>query len=128
MVELIASCGAKELQVFLGSATTNAGYTSHKAVTDFIKALAMWAEESHLKRFQSVPYFSVMADKCTDITTIEELTVFFRWEESGMPVESFLEFIPLKKADTESIHLAIVKCLKEKKTCKSAILLAWPGL
>ena len=51
----------------------------------------MWVEESQLKRLQSVPYFSVMSDECTDITTIEELSVFCRWEESGMPVESFLE-------------------------------------
>ena len=63
-----------------------------------------------------------MADKCTDVTTIEELSVFCRWEESGVPVECFLEIVPLKKADAKSIYLAIVKCLKER-TCKSAILL-----
>ena len=55
-----------------------------------------------------------MADECTNISTIEELSVFCRWEESGVPVESFLEIVPLKKANAESMYLAIAKCLKEK--------------
>ena len=32
-----------------------------------------------------------MADECTDVTTIEELSVFCRWVEDGQPVEHFLE-------------------------------------
>ena len=94
MVDLVVSCGSRELQVFLDNATKNAVYTSRRAVTDFIEALAKWVEESTLKRLQSVPFFSVMADECTDVTTIEELSVFCRWEESGVPVECFLEIIP----------------------------------
>ena len=106
----------------MDNAAKNAVYTSHRAVTDFIEALAKWVEESTLKRLQSVPFFSVMADECTDDTTIEELSVFCRWEESGVPVECFLEIVPLKKADAESIYLAIVKCLKEKNLQVSNIV------
>ena len=40
-----------------------------------------------------------MADECTDITTIEELSVFCRWVEDGEPVEHFFKMLPLKKAD-----------------------------
>ena len=69
-----------------------------------------------------MPYFSVMADKCTDITTIEELSVFCHWEENGVPVESFFGNCSFKKADAESIYLAVVKCLKGKNP---AILLVW---
>ena len=36
--------------------------------------------------------------------TVEELSLcFYRWEENGHPVASFLELIPLTKADAESI-------------------------
>ncbi|XP_065892412.1 zinc finger MYM-type protein 1-like [Dysidea avara] len=122
LVDLVVSCGSRELQVFLDNATKNAVYTSHRAVADFIEALAKWVEESTLKRLQSVPFFSVMADECTDVTTIEELSVFCRWEENGVPVECFLEIIPLKKADAKSIYLAIVKCLKEKNLQVSNIV------
>ena len=93
---------------------TNATYTSRTAVVDFIEALGIWVEDSILKRLQNVPFFSVMTDECTDITTIEELSIFYRWEENGVPVECFLEIVPLKKADAESIYLALVKCLKDK--------------
>ena len=58
--------------------------------------------------------FSVMADECTDITAVEELSVFCCWEEDGTPVECFLDIVPLKKTDGESIYLALVKCIKDK--------------
>lgn len=48
-----------------------------------------------------------MADECTDITTIEELSVFCHWEEGGIPIECFLDILPLKKADAESISSAL---------------------
>jgi len=38
-----------------------------------------------------------MADECRDITTIEELSNFCRWVESGVPVEHILGIVPLKK-------------------------------
>ena len=55
-----------------------------------------------------------MADECTDITSVEELSVFYHWEEDGTHVECFLDIVPLKKADAESIYLALVKCIKDK--------------
>ena len=55
-----------------------------------------------------------MADKCTDIVTVEELLIFCHWEENGTPVECFLEVVPLKEADAESIYTGLVKCLTDK--------------
>ena len=42
----------------------------------FIEALGTWVEESILKRLQKVIMFGVMADECTDIMAVEELSVF----------------------------------------------------
>ena len=55
-----------------------------------------------------------MADECTGIMAVEELSVFCRWEEDGTHVECFLDIEPLKKADGESIYLTLVKCIKSK--------------
>ena len=55
-----------------------------------------------------------VADKCIDVSTVEELSVFCRWEEDGVPVECFLEILPLKKADAETIYSTLIKCLKRK--------------
>ena len=57
-------------------------------------------------------FFSIMADECTDVTTIEELIICCRWVESGVPQEHFIEILPLKKA--ESIYSALVKYCREK--------------
>ena len=89
-------------------------YTSRGAVVDFIEALGTWVEESILKRLQEASCFSVMADECTDITTVEELSLFCCWEEKGTPIECFLEILPLKKADAETIYTALVACLEGK--------------
>ena len=56
-----------------------------------------------------------MADECTDVTTIEELTICCRWVESGVPEEHFIEILPLKKANAESIYSTLVEYCREKK-------------
>ena len=54
-----------------------------------------------------------MADECTDVTTIQELTICCHWVESGVPEEHFIEILPLKKANAESIYSALVEYSRE---------------
>ena len=65
-----------------------------------------------------------MADECTDVATIEEMSVFCRWEEDGVIEEHFLEIVHLKKANTEGIYFALVECLK-RSNLRLAELLEW---
>ena len=60
-----------------------------------------------------------MADECTDVATIEKMSVFCQW---GVPEEHFFEIVYLKKAGGESIHFALVECLKEKQLKISKII------
>ena len=56
-----------------------------------------------------------MVDECTDVTTIEKLTICCCWVESGVPEEHFIEIFPLKKGNNESIYSALVEyCWKKK--------------
>ena len=55
-----------------------------------------------------------MVDECTDVTTVEELFLFCRWIENGEPTEHFIDLLPMKRTDTESIYSALVECLKGK--------------
>ena len=59
-------------------------------------------------------FFSIMADECTDVTTIEELTICCHWVESGVPEEHFIEILPLKNASAESIYSALMEYCREK--------------
>ena len=71
--ELIVSCGAEDLNRFLERAEKNATYASKIAVVEFVEAVGLWAEECLLNRIHQVSNFSIMADECTHVTTIEEL-------------------------------------------------------
>ena len=84
------------------------------AAVEFVNALGTWVEESLLKRLHKSPFFSIMADECTDVTIIEDLTICCLWVESGVPEEHFIEILPLKKANAESIYSALVECCREK--------------
>ena len=55
-----------------------------------------------------------MADECTDVTTIEVLTMCCRWVESGVPEEHFIEILPMTKDNAESIYSALVEYCRGK--------------
>ena len=102
------------MKQFIDKAGKNAHYISKDAVVDFVEALGTWVDESRLARLQNARYFSLHADECTDITTTEKLSVVCRWVENGLPVEHFIEIIPLKKEDAQTIYKTLVDCLKVK--------------
>ena len=81
LVQLVVSCGGETLQTFLDRAGGNATYTSKMAVVEFVNALGTWVEEYLLKRLHNAPFLSIMADECTDVTTIEELIICCHWVE-----------------------------------------------
>ena len=112
LVDRFVSCSGEDLKYLMEKTGKNATYTSHIAVVEFVEALGTWVEEALLKRLQQVSYYSIMADECTDILTVEEMSVFCRWEEKGIPDEHFLEIIHLRQANAESIYSALVECLK----------------
>ena len=66
--------------------------------------------------------FSLMGDECTDISTVEELSIYCRWVEHGVPVEHFLEILPLKRTNAETIYFATISCLREKNILLSKLV------
>ena len=96
-------------------------------MVEFIESLGTWVEESILKRLQKAAMYSLMADECTDIGNGEELSVFCRWEEGGVLVECFLEIIPLKKADAETIYSTLIECLKKNLQVRRIVRLGFDG-
>ena len=115
LVDLIVKCSGEDLKQFIESAGRNTMYTSKDSVVEFVEAIGLWVEEALVKRIQQAPFYSLMADECTDISTVEELSIFCRWVEDGVPVEHFLEIVRLKKADAKTIYSSLVDCLKQKK-------------
>ena len=114
LVSLVVACGGEDLKTYLESAGKNAMYTSRIAVTEFFEALGTWVEESLLKHLHQAPFYSIMADECTDVSTVEELSLFCRWIENGEPTDHFIDLLPMKKTDAESVYSVLVECLKSK--------------
>ena len=113
LVSLVVACGGEDLKTYLESAGKNAMYTLRIAFTEFIEALGTWVEESLLKHLHQAPFYSIMADECTDVSTVEELSLFCRLIENGEPTEHFID-LHMKKTDAKSIYFALVECLKSK--------------
>ncbi len=111
---VVVQCDSQDLSNFLEKTGRNAVHTSHVAVVEFIEAIGTWVQEALLERLHKASFFSIMADECTDIATMEELSVFCRWEESGHSEEHFMEIVYLKQANAESIYSALVEFLKDK--------------
>ena len=72
LINLVVSCGGKDLEEFVRRAAKNASYTSTDAVTDFLEAIGIWVDELQVQQLLDAQYFSLMADECTDIANIEE--------------------------------------------------------
>lgn len=87
LVDLVVSCGGESLKRFLESTGKNAVYTSHVAVVEFVEALGTWVEESICITQGTIASWQMSA------LIVEELSLFCRWEEDGVPKEHFLEVI-----------------------------------
>ena len=72
--ELVVSCCGETLQPFLTELEK-----MQRIPQKWLYALGTWVEESLLKQLHKAPFFSIMADEYTDVTTIEELTICCRW-------------------------------------------------
>ena len=113
LVDLVVSCGGETLQTFLYRDGVYSMYTSKMAVVEFVNALGTWVEESLLERVHKAPSFSIISDDCSDVTTMEELTICCGWVENCVPEGHFIEMLPLKKANAGSIYSALVEYCRE---------------
>ena len=128
LIDLIVSCGGKDLEDFVGKAAKNASYTSTDAITDFVEAIGVWVDELQVNQVRNAPFFSLMADECVDVANIEELSVYCRWVENGVPVEHFMEICPLKKTDAQSIYSVLLDWLKKKDLqCNKLVGMSFDG-
>ena len=92
----------------MAEASKNATYLSAVSLTQFIAVIAEWQEKQLLEqRLQNASLLTILADESTDITTMEEMSICFRWVENGETVEHFLEVIHLKRTDAETITTAL---------------------
>ena len=69
LVDLIVTCGKISSNLLK--------HVPEMPPTPLQTPFGLWVEEFQLKRLCKAPFYSVMANECTDIATIEELSLFF---------------------------------------------------
>lgn len=72
---------------------SNATYLSTTSTAGFIKSISHLIENNLLARLKASPFYSIMADESTDVSSKEELSVCGRWIENGKAAEHFLGII-----------------------------------
>ena len=85
--------------------------------------MGVWVDELQINQLLGALFFSLMADECTDVAIIEELSIYCHWVENGSPVEHFMEILGLNKVGAESIYSVLIDWLKMKNVqCHKLIL------
>ena len=81
-------------------------FSSHVAIGEYLDAISLWIQQG-IRSLKEAAFYSILADESTDIATIEELSICFRWvDSSGSPVEHFLGLVSLSACDAASIFAA----------------------
>ena len=96
VVQLMVENGDDEVRKHLDTAPRNANYGSHVAISEYLDAISLGVQQGLLKSLKEAAFYSILADESTDIATLEELFICFRWvDSSGSPVEHFLGLVSL---------------------------------
>jgi len=68
-------------------------YSPHnKFLISLLSHCFLWGYRLLVKQLFVAPFFSLMATDYTDITTVQELSLYCRWIEDIAPVEHFMEY------------------------------------
>ena len=79
--------GDDEVRKHLNTPPRNANYGSHVAISEYLDAISLWVQQGILRSLKEAAINSILADESTDMATIEELSICFRWvDSSGSPV------------------------------------------
>ena len=71
LIELLVANGDTLLEKHLRENPANAPYTSKFISVSMIEAVDTWVERKLLESLKASPFFSILADKCQDVSTQE---------------------------------------------------------
>ena len=96
--------GDDEVRKHLDTAPRNANYSFHVAISEYLDAISLWVQHGILRSLKEAAFYSLLDDESTDVATIEELSMCFRWVDNySSPVEHFLGLVSLSACDAASI-------------------------
>ena len=96
----------------------NATYRSPDIQNELIDLCGMEIKDKILDDVRSARWFAVMADECTDVSTLEQMSMCFRFVDESkhhQPEirEEFVGFVKLQKADADTIYKEIMEFIRD---------------
>ena len=96
VVELVAECGGKEIQTHLLTAPKNATYLSPEYVSKMIEVMADYVKQPLHSALKTGNY-TFFSDETTDVTSIEQFSVYATFCINNTVSEHFIGLIPIGK-------------------------------
>ena len=115
LIELQVVNGDMLLQKYISEGPSNAQYTSRFSATMLIEAIDTWLQRKIIRSLQLSSVFSILADKCQDISTQEELSICGRWLVHGRPEEHFLTVLHVRSTDAATITEALQSFISQNQ-------------
>ena len=108
VLQLMIENGDDEVKKHLDTAPRNANYGSHVTISEYLDAINLLVKQGILRSLKEAAFYLILADELTDIATVEELSICFRWvDSSGSPVEHFVGLVSLSACDAASIFAVL---------------------
>ena len=89
----------------------NAKYTSFRHINDVVKVFGEVIWDNILQDVKSSPFFSVMVDETTDVTTNSQLIIYARYLKDGKSKTSFGGTVTINNGKADTIKDAILHFL-----------------
>ncbi|XP_076352817.1 zinc finger MYM-type protein 1-like [Tachypleus tridentatus] len=83
-------------------------YVTHDVQNEILEVMALQVLEAVASCIKNSRYFSILAEKCTDVAYKEKLTICIRWINDNLePHEDFIGFYEISTIKADTIVLAI---------------------
>ena len=115
LISLQADNGNEIIKQHLSMCAGNATYLSKATSADLIECIGHHIDSSLLGGLKASPFYSIMADESTDISSKEELSVCGRWIENGKTVEHFLGIVHAKEVTAKALTQYLLDFLQERE-------------
>ncbi|XP_028516933.1 uncharacterized protein LOC114575707 [Exaiptasia diaphana] len=105
----------------LSSAAKNARYLSPQVQNEMIDCLGEVICSTLVSKVNKSKFISIMADETTDVSTIEQLSVYVRYLDMSSVInnvevdEVFLRFVPLPRTDSATITDLLIDHVKREE-------------
>ena len=114
LIKLQVENGDELLKKHVDDCSGNATYLSKISIAEFIECISYYIEERVLSSLKASPFYSIMADESTDVSSKEELSIFGRWIDNGKAVEHFLGIVRAKEVNAEALAKYLLDFLQER--------------